>query len=65
MIIEDYPDAKITVINSLQNSASMSLFVYEAMCMRDAGYSYEDTVKKLEAMRPLEELYSQQNLLIT
>ena len=52
MIIEDYPDAKITVINSLQNSASMSLFVYEAMCMRDAGYSYEDTVKKLEAMRP-------------
>ena len=30
----------------------MSLFVYEAMCMRDAGYSYEDTVKKLEAMRP-------------
>ena len=41
MIIEDYPDAKITVINSLQNSASMSLFVYEAMCMRDAGYSYE------------------------
>ena len=40
MILEDHPDAKISVINSLQNSASMSLFVYEAMCMRDAGYSY-------------------------
>lgn len=52
MILEDYPDAKITVINSLQNSASMSLFVYEAMCMRDAGYSYEEAVKKLEALRP-------------
>ena len=52
MILEDHPDAKITVINSLQNSASMSLFVYEAMCMRDAGYSYEETVKKLEALRP-------------
>lgn len=32
MILEDHPDAKITVINSLQNSAFMSLFVYEAMC---------------------------------
>lgn len=52
MILEDHPDAKISVINSLQNSASMSLFVYEAMCMRDAGYSYEEAVKKLEALRP-------------
>ena len=51
MILEDYPDARITVINSLQNSASMSLFIYEAMCMRDAGYSYEDTVKKLETLK--------------
>lgn len=51
VILEDYPDAKISVINSLQNSASMALFVYEALKMRDAGYSYEKTVKVLEAMR--------------
>lgn len=52
IILEDYPDAKITVINSLQNSASMSLYVYEAMKLRDDGYSYEDTIKILDKIKP-------------
>lgn len=51
IILEEHPDAKISVINSLQNSASMALFVYQAMAMRDNGYSYEDTVKVLEKIR--------------
>ena len=48
---EDHPDAKVTVINSLLNSASFSLFIYQALQMRKAGYSYEDTIKVLEALR--------------
>lgn len=51
IILEDYPDAKITVMNSLLNSASFSLFIYQAMQMRDNGYTYEDTIKVLEQLR--------------
>lgn len=51
IILEDHPDAKVTVINSLLNSASFSLFIYQALQMRKAGYSYEDTIKVLEALR--------------
>ena len=50
-IIEDYPDAQITVINSLQNSASMSLFVYEAMRMQENGVSYEDCICVLDKLK--------------
>ncbi|MDO5402167.1 MAG: DegV family protein [Eubacteriales bacterium] len=50
-IIEDYPDAEITVINSLQNSASMSLFVYEAIRMQENGVSYDDCVRVLNDMK--------------
>ncbi|MFR4337977.1 MAG: hypothetical protein ACLT33_07990 [Lachnospira pectinoschiza] len=42
IILEDHPDAKVTVINSLLNSASFSLFIYQALQMRKAGYSYEN-----------------------
>jgi len=51
IVLEDYPNAKITVLNSLVNSASFSVFIYQAMQMRDAGYSYEDTIKVLEQLR--------------
>ena len=34
IILEDHPDAKVTVINSLLNSASFSLFIYQALQMR-------------------------------
>ena len=51
IILEDHPDAKVTVINSLINSASFSLFIYQALQMRKAGYSYEDTIKVLESLR--------------
>lgn len=57
VVLEDYPDAKITVINSLQNSASMALFIHEAVSMRDAGYSYEEAVEKLESIRNKGRIY--------
>ncbi|MDD3238999.1 MAG: DegV family protein [Lachnospira sp.] len=50
-ILEDYPDAEITVINSLQNSASMSLYVYEAIRMQENGVSYEDCIRVLNEMK--------------
>lgn len=50
-ILEDYPDAEITVINSLQNSASMSLYVYESIRMQENGVSYEDCIRVLNEMK--------------
>lgn len=46
-ILEEYPDAKVTVINSTTNTITQGLFVNEAVRMRDAGLSYEDTIDKL------------------
>ena len=41
----------VAQIISYLNSASFSLFIYQALQMRKAGYSYEDTIKVLEALR--------------
>ncbi len=41
-----------TFFSGSQNSASMSLYVYEAMKLRDDGYSYEDTIKILDKIKP-------------
>lgn len=43
-ITEDYPDAKITVIDSTLNTVTEGLYVYEAIRMRDNNLSYEETV---------------------
>lgn len=51
LILEEHPDARITVINSLQNSASMSLFVYEAIKMQENGVSYDDCIRVLNKMK--------------
>lgn len=51
LILEEHPDAKITVINSLQNSASMSLYVYEAIKMQENGVSYDDCIRVLNEMK--------------
>ncbi len=56
-ILENYPNARITVINSLMNSASESLFVHEAVRMRDAGVSYEDTIAVLNKMTMLGRIF--------
>lgn len=47
MILDDYPDAKITIINSTTNTVTQGLFVNEAVRMRDAGLSYEQTINNL------------------
>lgn len=48
IILEDYPDAQITVINSLEATVSQGIYAIEAAKMRDAGYSYEKTVAVLK-----------------
>lgn len=50
IILEDYPDAKITVVNSRQNTASQALFVNELVRMQEDGVDYETTVSKLDAL---------------
>lgn len=51
MILEEYPDACITVIDSTINTVLQGLYVLEAIRMRDKGKGYEETVKRLEEIR--------------
>ena len=48
---EDYPDAKITVIDSLNVSLAESILVIKANDMKNQGASYEEVVEKLEDMK--------------
>lgn len=51
MILEEYPDAKIEVINARINTVLQGIYVLEACRLRDAGYSYEESVERLKAIR--------------
>ncbi|MEG1140373.1 MAG: DegV family protein [Lachnospiraceae bacterium] len=51
MIIEDYPDAKLSVYNSWQNTISQALLVYQVVRMRDDGLTYEQMISKMDALR--------------
>lgn len=48
---EEYPDAKITVIDSLMVSLGESILVIHANEMKKKGASYEEIVEKTEAMK--------------
>ena len=43
LVLEEYPDAQLTVLQGL--------YVLEAVSLRDSGYSYEDAVKRLEEIK--------------
>ena len=47
LLREDYPDAQITVINSMVNTVLQGLMVLEACNMRDAGVPYETAVERI------------------
>ncbi len=51
MILEDYPDAQITVIDSTINTVLQGLYVMEAVRLRDTGAGYEESVKRLEEIK--------------
>lgn len=56
-ILEDYPDVKITIFNSMQNSSSMALFVHEAERMSKDNVDYDDAVRVLTRMTDLGRIY--------
>lgn len=47
IVCEEYPDAKITVINSLGATVLQGLFVIEAVKLKQSGATYEEAVEKL------------------
>lgn len=51
IILDDYPEAEITVIDSAVITGLQGLYVTEAVRMRDNGLSYEETVENLLRIR--------------
>ena len=51
MILEDYPEAEITIIDSTINTVLQGLYVMEAVRLRDAGVGYQESVKRLEEIK--------------
>ena len=49
---EDYPDARITVIDSLSASMGEGLLVYKAIEYKKAGHSYDETVAYINELIP-------------
>lgn len=52
MILEEYPEAKLTVMDCTFNTVLQGMFVLEACRLRDMGLSYE---KIVEALLPIRE----------
>ena len=51
LLLEKYPQAEITVIDSAVDTVLQGLYVLEAADLRDNGVSYQDTVKRLEEIK--------------
>lgn len=51
MVLEEYPDAKISVIDSTVDTVLQGQYVLEAVRLRDNGVNFEDSVKRLEEIK--------------
>ena len=51
MVLETYPDAKITVIDSTVDTVLQGQYVLEAARMQAAGWDYDAVVNRLEAIK--------------
>ena len=51
LLLEKYPQAEITVIDSAIDTVLQGLYVLEAVDLRDNGISYHDAVKRLEKIK--------------
>lgn len=51
MLLEDYPQAQITVIDATINTVLQGLYVLEAVRFRDSGAGYQEAVDKLEEIK--------------
>ncbi len=51
MILEQYPEAKLTVIDATVNTVLQGLYVLEACRLRDLGWEYERLVRRILEIR--------------
>lgn len=51
MVMEEYPDARIHVIDSRINTVLQGIYVLEALRLREAGWDYEPAIQRLEELR--------------
>lgn len=51
IVLEDYPNARIAIIDSTINTVLQGIYVLEAVALRDAGTSFEDALKRLEEIK--------------
>ena len=51
MILEQYPDARIKVIDATVNTVLQGLYVLEACRLRDLGWEYDRLVKRILEIR--------------
>lgn len=51
MLEEDYPDAKIVIIDSIQATAGQGLIVIQAARMKKEGYSLDEVAAKMEELK--------------
>lgn len=50
LVLEDYPDANICVIDSKQNTVTQALLIDQFVRMLEDGLSFEQTMSKLDAL---------------
>lgn len=51
MILEDYPQAQVAVIDATVNTVLQGLYVLEAVNLRDSGMAYEAAIERLEEIK--------------
>lgn len=51
MILEDYPGARIAVIDATVNTVLQGIYVLEAVNLRDSGMAFEAAVERLEVIK--------------
>ena len=51
IVLEDYPDARIEVIDATVNTVLQGILVLEVVKMRDAGYSLEKSVETINRIK--------------
>jgi len=52
MMLEEYPDAEISVIDSTVDTVLQGIYVLEAVKLQKQGVPYEKVVKRLEEIKP-------------
>ena len=51
LILEDYPEAVITVMDATVNTVLQGLLVLEAAAMQESGAGYEETIARIKEIR--------------